>query len=112
MCDLIIFLSQVELKLVDYADVETVALSSVFALEKRFGEVPTQGLKCHLHGLTPFANSEHTITAEIEYFERRNHFGYHLYKLLFFFQSATQQSICSSCRLSRATLFRYSLRIS
>lgn len=68
----------------DYADVETVALSSVFALEKRFGEVPTQGLKCHLHGLTPFANSEHTITAEIEYFERRNHFGYRLYNLLFF----------------------------
>lgn len=64
---LIILLPQVELRLVDYADVETVASSSVFVLEKKFGEVPTQGIKCHLHGLTPFANSEYTITTEIEY---------------------------------------------
>lgn len=56
----------VELKLVDYADVETVVPSSVFPLEKKFGEVPTQGIKCLLHGLSSFANSEHTITTEID----------------------------------------------
>lgn len=53
--------------LVDYADFEdNVPISNVYPLLTKFGQVPCQGMMCHLHGLSPFALSDVAIEAEIE----------------------------------------------
>ena len=57
---------KVEVTLVDYADFETIPVSDVYPLLNRFGQIPCQGMMCHLYGLSPFAVSDVAIEAEIE----------------------------------------------
>ena len=49
--------------LVDYEDIETVPISSVYPLDRRFSELRRQGIKCCLFGLSSFSESQVAIEA-------------------------------------------------
>ena len=52
--------------LVDYEDIETLPISSVYPLEPRFSELPPQGIKCRLFGLSSFSASQEASDATVK----------------------------------------------
>lgn len=47
-----------QVSLVDFADSEVVPLASIYPIQARFCQVPSQGLQCFLYGLEEFADSK------------------------------------------------------
>ena len=56
--------------LVDYEDIETLPISSVYPLEPRFSELPPQGIKCRLFGLSSFSASQEASDATVKWVEK------------------------------------------
>lgn len=54
------------MSLVDYADTEHFSVSAIFPLEPRFGELPAQGMTCHLYGLSSVSTCKEAVDAAVE----------------------------------------------